>query len=115
MAMNYDWDWAEAERQFKWAIQINSNYATAHHWYAEYLYALGRFEEGFAQMQQAQELDPASVVIQSDAGKLFFLARENDLATTHLRKALEMDPNFGYAHAWLACTMIQKRQFEESL
>ena len=113
--MNYDWDWAEAERQFKRAIQLNSNYATAHHWYAEYLVVLGRFEEGFAQMRQAQELDPASVIIQSDAGKFFFLARQNDLATTHLRKALEMDPNFGIAHEWLIQSMIQKRQFEESL
>ena len=42
----FDWNWEEAEKEFRRAIELNSNYATAHQWYGEYLISMGRFDEG---------------------------------------------------------------------
>src|SRR5215203_86019 len=42
---NYDWNFAEAEREYQRAIELNPNYATAHQWYAEFLSAMRRFDE----------------------------------------------------------------------
>jgi TolB-like protein len=53
-----EWNWAEAEKEYKRAIQLSPNYATAHHWYAESLAAMGRFDESFAEYNRALELDP---------------------------------------------------------
>ncbi len=76
LAMNVDWDWSEAERQYKRAIELNPNYATAHHWYGEFLAYMGRFDEGLAEIKRAQELDPLSLIISTDLGKVYFLKRD---------------------------------------
>src|SRR5712692_5618949 len=49
---NYDWDWQTAEKEYRRAIELNPNYATAHHWYAEYLTWLGRFDEAFREVSE---------------------------------------------------------------
>jgi Tfp pilus assembly protein PilF len=53
VAMNYEWDWAASEREYR-ALELNSNYATAHHWYAEFLNAQGRFDEALSEMARAR-------------------------------------------------------------
>ena len=115
IAMNYDWNWAEAERQYRQAIALNPNYATAHHWYAEYLASMGRFDEGLAEIQVAEQLDPLSLIISSDHGKILFLARRYDRAIAQNRKTLEMDPNFVLAHSWLAVAELQKGLFSDGI
>ncbi|MDQ3817529.1 MAG: winged helix-turn-helix domain-containing protein, partial [Acidobacteriota bacterium] len=61
--MNYDWDWEEAERHFKRAIELNHGYAPARHWYGWYLTIMGRHDEAIAQLQWAKQLDPFSLGI----------------------------------------------------
>src|SRR2546429_8981615 len=51
---HFEWDWTGAEQEFKRAIELNPNLATAHHWYGDYLTNMGRFEEGMAQTKKAQ-------------------------------------------------------------
>src|SRR5262249_4137922 len=66
----YDWNWTESTREFQRAIELNKNYATAHHWYGNInLTRLGRFDEAIAEMKTAQELDPLSLAIKADAGE----------------------------------------------
>src|SRR6266498_5554690 len=60
---NYDWDWATAEKMFQRAITLNPNYATARQWYGECLLYQGRIDEGTAEIEHAYELDPASLII----------------------------------------------------
>lgn len=115
IAENYDWNWAEADRQYKRAIELNPNYATAHHWYGECLALLGSFDEAIAEMKRAAELDPLSLIISTDMGELFFLARQYDKAIEQLRKVLEMDPNFTPAHFWLAFAYAQKGMDGEAI
>ena len=101
LAMNFDWDWATAEKEFRRAIELNPNYPTAHHWYAEFLAAVGRFDESLAQIHRARELDPLSLVINADMGKLLYYSRRYDDALKQLEETVKMDAGFPQAHIWL--------------
>ena len=94
-AMSYEWDWAGAEREFQRAIELDPDYATAHHWYGICLAAIGRSEQAIASLKRAQELDPLSLIISADLGLELLFARRYDDAIAQVRKPLEMDPNFG--------------------
>jgi TolB-like protein/Flp pilus assembly protein TadD len=111
----YDWDWQDAERQFKRALKLNPGYATAHHWYAEYLAAMGRPEEALAEMQCALELDPLSLIINTLVGWVYYRARNYDQAIIELQKTLDMDPNFVPAHLFLGWTYQQKGLYKEAI
>jgi TolB-like protein/DNA-binding winged helix-turn-helix (wHTH) protein/cytochrome c-type biogenesis protein CcmH/NrfG len=114
IAMNYEWDWPKAEREFKQAIRLNSNDATAHHWYSEYLGAQGRFDEGLAELRRAEELDPLSLAIGADRGKMLYFARRYDESILQLHKTLEMDPGFLQAHFWLIRAYAQSGRQREA-
>jgi DNA-binding winged helix-turn-helix (wHTH) protein/TolB-like protein/Tfp pilus assembly protein PilF len=113
--MLWDWDWAGAERHFKQAIELNYSYATAHHWYSEYLAAMCRFDEALTEARQAQELDPQSLIINTNVGYILYLAQRNDEAIIEFKKVLEMDPNFSFAHVLLGQTYWEKGMWEEAL
>jgi TolB-like protein/DNA-binding winged helix-turn-helix (wHTH) protein/Tfp pilus assembly protein PilF len=104
----FDWDWSEAEREFKRAIELNPNYAQAHHWYALYLAMRGQSDEAMIEMRRAQELDPLSLIINANVGWLSYFARRDDQAIEQLQKTLEMDPTFSSAHVKLAWAYEQK-------
>ena len=93
-----DWDWRIAEREFRRAIELNPNYATAHHWYAEHLMWRGRFDEALRESDQARQLDPLSLIIATDHGAILIAARQYDRAIEQLRSVLELDPDFPRAH-----------------
>ncbi|HEX5734917.1 MAG TPA: protein kinase [Blastocatellia bacterium] len=111
----YDWNWAEAEREYRLAIEMNPNYATAHHWYAIFLGGRARFDEGLKEIRRAQELDPLSLIINTGLGRLLYNARRNDEAIAQLKKTLEMDPAFAEAHFQLALAYEAKRMYGEAL
>lgn len=94
---HFDWDWTGAEREFKRALELNPNSATAHHWYGDYLANMGRLEEGMRETKKAQELDPLSLIINTTLGWQFYLAGQNEQAVEQLRKVLDIDPKFSPA------------------
>jgi DNA-binding winged helix-turn-helix (wHTH) protein/tetratricopeptide (TPR) repeat protein len=89
-----DWNLTAAEREFERAIQLNPNYATAHHWYALDLAAMGRFPQAMYEIHLAQKLDPLSLIIGTNVGWIEYLARDYAGATRDLQRVLELDPNF---------------------
>ena len=92
-------DLTGAMREYKRAIELQPNDATAHHWLGnDALSALGRFEEAIAQGKRAVELDPLSPVINTDLGTTFYYAHRYEDSARQLRKTLEIDPTFFYAH-----------------
>src|SRR5947207_9993171 len=92
-------DLAGALREYQRAIELQPNDATAHHWLGnDALAALGRFEEAIAQGKRAVELDPLSPVINTDLGTTFYYADRYEDSARQLRKTLEIDPTFFYAH-----------------
>jgi TolB-like protein/DNA-binding winged helix-turn-helix (wHTH) protein/Flp pilus assembly protein TadD len=110
----YDRDWATAEREFQRAIQLNPNYANAHHWFAEFLSLVGRHEQAIAESQRAREIDPLSSIINTWVSSRYLYAREYGKAVAEGRNALDMDPNFAPAHLVLGQAYEQKRMLKEA-
>ncbi|MFN2599148.1 MAG: BTAD domain-containing putative transcriptional regulator [Pyrinomonadaceae bacterium] len=111
----HGYEWRSAGREFRRAIELNPNYATAHHWHSYYLIMFGRADEALAEIARALELDPLSLPINTDFGELLYFARLYDRAAEQCRKTLEMDAYFYQAHLVLARVYGLKGRFEESL
>jgi TolB-like protein/DNA-binding winged helix-turn-helix (wHTH) protein/Flp pilus assembly protein TadD len=111
----FDWDFDSAGKEFRRAIELNSGYATAHHWYAWHLSLLGRYEEAIAEMRKAENLDPLSLIINADLAELLVLAHSYDESIGQSRKTIEMDPNFALAHNQLAQAYLQKHMNDEAV
>jgi len=102
------WDWEGAALEYKRAIELNPSYATAHHWYAFYLVALGRVDEAIGEAKRALDLDPLSISINSDLALIFIYARQPDRAIDQYEKTIELDPTFALAHQGLGRAYLQK-------
>jgi len=114
--MNYDWNWSDAEKEFKLSIELNPDYATARQWYAiHYLTAKGRLEEALKEMKRAQELEPTSLVMNTFMGATLYFAGRYDEAIERCRKTIEMDPNFAVAHWHLGLAYEQKGMFDDAI
>jgi TolB-like protein/DNA-binding winged helix-turn-helix (wHTH) protein/Flp pilus assembly protein TadD len=111
----YEWKWSEAEKEYRRAIELNTSYAIAHQWYASYLVAMGRTAESISEAKQALELDPLSLMINSNLGWSYYLAGRDDEAIEHYRVVIEMDPNFGPAHLNLGRAYEQKEMFAPAI
>jgi len=113
--MFYDWDWQAAEREFKRAISLNPFYAVVHQWYATYLAAMGKHKESISEAKRAQELEPLSLMINTNLGGLLYLARYYDQAIDQLQKTLEMDPNYALAYVYIAMDYAVKGMYNEAI
>ena len=111
----YEWDWRGAELAFKKAITLNPNYGTAHHYYADYLKAMGRFKEALEEIKKAQEIDPLSLAINTGLGHVLYLSRQYDQAIEQYRKTLELDPNFLPARLWFGRPYLQKGMYQDAI
>src|SRR5262245_5745901 len=114
IVQNYDWDWQTAEKEFRRAIELNPNYATAHHWYAEHLTWLGRFDEALRESERARQLDPLSLIIAADNGAILYYARQYDRAITQFLAVREMDPNFSRTY-FIIWAYEQKGLFSDAM
>jgi tetratricopeptide (TPR) repeat protein len=112
----FDWDWAGAEREFRRAIELNPNYATAHQWFAMGLLVnLGRTSEAIEEIHKALELDPLSLIINTAAGYVYLHAGREDKAVEQAEKILDMDPTFGFAHMILGDVNKRRGKYEEAV
>jgi DNA-binding winged helix-turn-helix (wHTH) protein/TolB-like protein len=114
IAQNLDWDWAAAERHYREAIRLSPNHPTAHHWYAEFLSILGRFDESEREFARARQIDPLSPIIRVDEAQLYFFERRYDRALQLLREAARDDPSFALAHERLAFTHLAQGHEEDA-
>ncbi len=111
----YDWDFAKADQEFRRAISANPNYPTAHQWYSECLYSMGRYDEAVAEAKRAQELDPLSPIITASLGNALYIARRYDEAIEQFKKALQLDANLATARGGLGDVYVQKKMYPEAL
>ena len=81
------WDWAGAEQEYRRAIQLTPNYASAYHWYANNLSIRGRHDEAIEQGTRAVELDPLSPIVHVALGHAYYLAGRHDEAIEQLQKS----------------------------
>jgi serine/threonine-protein kinase len=112
----HDWEWREAERLFRRAIELNPGYATAHHWYAvDHLAMLGRMEQAFEELEISLQLDPLSAIALEGKGYLFLLSRRYDEAVECHRELLELDPFFHRAFSSIGRALAQQGKYTEAL
>jgi len=111
----YDWDWSACEEEFKRAIELNPNYATAHHWYGDHLSNMGRHAEAIAEVQRAQQLDPLSPTISACLAYRYFYARQYQEAIRRLRETVSLFPEFARAHRWLGDTYMANGAHQEAI
>ena len=109
-----DWDWDNADREFKRAIEINDGYATGHHQYAMFLAALKRLDEALAEIRKAQELDPLSLIINTAVARILHFSRRFDEAIEQSRRTLELNPQFALGYFDIGVAYGQIGKFEEA-
>ena len=112
---SYEWNWDNAEKEFKRAIELDPRYAVAHQWYGDYLALMGRPDQAIAEKKLAVELEPVSLIINFELALGFYFNRDYDHAIEQLQKTLELEPNFPPAHNFLPAAYEQKRMYPESL
>ena len=101
--MEYDWDFAGGEAEYKKAFELDPNDATAHQWHAEDIgWIGGRAKESIAEIDRAHELDPLSPIISVEAGHLRATARQYDEAIVICQRVANENPTFARAHLCLA-------------
>jgi len=111
----YDQDESGADNEFRRALELNPSYATAHHWYSEFLLSTGRDSQALAEITKAQELDPLSPVINTTVAERLFYMRRYDDAIAQLRRTLEITPDFDGAHFVLGLCLEQKGMIQDSI
>jgi len=110
-----EWEWSDAEQQFKWAVRLNPSFAEAHQAYSVFLAALGRTKEAWGEIRIAQQLDPLSVPIDTSAGWVAYFARENDVAIQQCKRALDLEPNAANPHDCLGSAYVLKGMYQEAI
>jgi len=112
--MSYDWDFAEAEKEYLEALRLDSNQAAAHQFYALLLSASGRHSAAVKESQQAQALNPLSSAVNSQAGTILFFARLYEQTEAEVKKALATDPLYPGHHLNSALIHVQMGRFEQA-
>jgi serine/threonine protein kinase/Tfp pilus assembly protein PilF len=110
-----DWDAAEAEKEFKKAIQLNPNYAPARQWYSTFLAAAGRFDEAIEETKRTEEIDSTSLIIKSHLAYVYYFAHRFDDAIAQCRKLIDLDPDFFVARRYLGLAYEQKGMYKDAV
>jgi TolB-like protein/Flp pilus assembly protein TadD len=111
----YDWNFAEAGREFKRAIELNAGYANAHDGNSFYFKATGQHEKAIRACIHAQRMEPLSLFAKVSLGWAYYFARQYDRAVEQHQKALEMDPQFTFAYWNLGMARAQQNKLDEAV
>jgi tetratricopeptide (TPR) repeat protein len=112
----FEFNFSAARAEFDRALQLNPNDATAHHWFAlNVLLPLGKSAQEVAEMRRALELDPLSLIINSNLGFALLYAGRLDEAIVQLRKTIEMDAGFANAHGFFGKALELKSQIPQAM
>ena len=110
----FDWNWPRAESEYKRAIELNPNYATAYQWYSNGLTCRSEVEKSLAMIRRAQELDPLSMIISDNFGWSYYCAGRYDEAIRQFQKTVEMDPSFIPVQNDLGLAYLQKGMYADA-
>ena len=111
----YGWNWSAAEENFRRALAADPNYATGHHWYADFLAGRGRLAEAQAEIGRAHQLDPLALQIGTERGWISYLMHRSDEAASRIRQTLELDPNYAQARFRLGLVQTQQHRYPDAI
>ena len=108
-----DWNWAEAEREFRRALDLDPAQTLARLYLSWLMVLQGDRAGAVIEARRAQELEPLSPLVNAGLAHTLFLARRYDQAVAECEKSLEVDPNFIFAiHVMGMCRALQSRLTE---
>ncbi|PYI91334.1 MAG: hypothetical protein DME97_13660 [Verrucomicrobia bacterium] len=111
----FEWNWAAAEKDYRRALELNSNSASAHHWYGRALGEIGRLDEASREIDAAGKLDPRSPFIRTSKAKILGAAHRYQEANEECRRAIEIDGNFALAFSVLAQAYLHLQQYSQGV
>ncbi len=111
----YEWKWADAEREFRRAIELDPNSAIAHKSYAEFLMHGARSAEAIREMERARDLDPLSLIVNTLLGFTYSYAGQYNRAIEEYEKVIQLDPQFAPAHYFLGGALTNVGQYDEAI
>jgi TolB-like protein/Tfp pilus assembly protein PilF len=112
---HYQWQWEEAEREFRRAIELNPSYALARLWYANLLMSRSRFDEALREVHAARDLDPFSLITNTNVGWILLHAGRPQEAADHLARTLELDSNYPQANWRMAAARAALGEFDAAI
>jgi adenylate cyclase len=110
-----EWDWVNSGIEYRLGLELNPQYATGHHWYAEWLMYQGKFDEAINEITLAGELDPISLAIKKDKGLVYYYSRQYQKAIEQVNLSLEQDPKFITAHRILSLAYQGSKMYKEAI
>src|SRR5579863_7327821 len=113
--LHFDRDWQAADHEYRRSIQCNPDYALGYHWYANLLSARGQHDAAHMAIMHALDINPVSIITLVWAGVTSHLAHQFDDAIRHYQSALELDPQFIWAHMYMAQALEQTGDFKLAL
>jgi serine/threonine protein kinase/TolB-like protein/Flp pilus assembly protein TadD len=113
--LRYDWNFKEAESEFKRALELGPRNALAHTRYAEFLALMGRHKDALNELNQARQIDPRSLPTNHAFGTLAYYSRNYPDAIQHLRKTIEIAENFAPAHSTLGLVYEQQGNTQDAI
>lgn len=112
----YDWDFERADADFARAIELNPNYATAHHWYSYFLVSEGRSERAIDEIKTARDLEgPLNISVNTDIGEIYSWTGRYAEADAALREVLKIEPNYAVARHVLAINLLKQNRVREAV
>ena len=109
------WNWELAEREFRRAIALDPEHATAHHWYSQYLRAVGRPRQALAALRRAKELDPLSLVIRANLVDVYLVLGAVDSAETEAGELMALHPNSPLAQGQMGLVLMETQRLDEAI
>ncbi len=111
----FEWQWVEAEKEYKKAIQLNPSDVEARHMYAHLLESSGRFDEAIAEMGKALTLEPLQINLNHCMGNILLFSGDYDGAIDLFQKTIEMDPGFPLQYFWLGRAYLQTGELQKAI
>jgi tetratricopeptide (TPR) repeat protein len=111
----YDWDWANAEKEFQRALALNPNDALGRNWYGGYLSLRGQHDQAVNEHERARQMDPMSLITNANLARSLYWARRYDEAIVQAKRTLQIDPKFFVALFWLEGSLRHKGMFKEAV
>lgn len=111
----YDWDWANAEKEFQRAIALNPDDALGRNWYGGYLSLVGRHKEAVDEHERARQIEPFSLIANANLTRALYWSGRYDEAIVQARRTLDLDPKFSVALFWLEGSLRHKQMFRQAV
>jgi TolB-like protein/Flp pilus assembly protein TadD len=111
----YDWQWDDALRDIRRALDINPSLAEGHYHLSWISALFGRTDEAIREHIRAKELDPFNPADTAWLGELYRWERKYDLAAAEARKAIEIDPKFPVGHYVLSSVYLDQKQYDAAI